>query len=65
MPQVAPARPTGFLLPPLTRTLPSLISCTGGTGTPYEDIINLAGGLNLPGQEFEGYKEVGDEAIPT
>ena len=36
---------------------------TGGTGTPAEDIITRAGGLNLAGQEFEGYKEIGDEAI--
>ena len=36
---------------------------TGGTGTPNEDIITRAGGLNLPGQEFEGFKEIGDEAI--
>jgi iron complex transport system substrate-binding protein len=36
---------------------------TGGTGTSYEDVINLAGGINLPSLEFEGNQQIGDEAI--
>ena len=36
---------------------------TGGTGTSNEDIINRAGGINLPSQEFEGFQEIGDEAV--
>ena len=33
---------------------------TGGTGTSYDDIINLAGGINLPSLEFDGHQQIGD-----
>ena len=36
---------------------------TGGTGTSNEDIINRAGGVNLPSQAFEGFQEIGIEGI--
>ena len=36
---------------------------TGGSGTSNEDIINRAGGVNLPGLAFEGFKEIGTEGI--
>ncbi len=36
---------------------------TGGTGTSYDDIINLAGGINLPSLEFDGHQQIGDKAI--
>jgi iron complex transport system substrate-binding protein len=36
---------------------------TGGTGTSNEDTITLAGGTNLPSREFEGFQEIGDEAV--
>ena len=36
---------------------------TGGSTTSNEDIINRAGGVNLPGLEFEGFQEIGVEGI--
>jgi len=36
---------------------------TGGSGTTNEDIISKAGGLNLPSREFEGFQEIGAEAV--
>ena len=36
---------------------------TGGTGTSNEDIINRAGGVNLPGLDFEGFQEIGIEGL--
>ena len=36
---------------------------TGGSGTSNEDIINRAGGVNLPGRAFEGFQEIGIEGI--
>ena len=36
---------------------------TGGIGTSNEDIINRAGGVNLPGRAFEGWQEIGTEGI--
>ena len=36
---------------------------TGGTGTSNDDTINRAGGVNLPSLAFEGWEEIGIEAI--
>ena len=36
---------------------------TGGSGTSNEDMINRAGGVNLPGLAFEGFQEIGTEGI--
>ena len=36
---------------------------TGGSETSNEDIINRAGGVNLPGRAFEGFQEIGVEGI--
>lgn len=36
---------------------------TGGSTTSNEDIINSAGGINLPSLEFEGFQEIGVEGI--
>ena len=36
---------------------------TGGSTTSNEDIINRAGGVNLPGRAFEGFQEIGIEGI--
>ena len=36
---------------------------TGGSTTPNEDIINRAGGVNLPGLAFERFQEIGVEGI--
>ena len=36
---------------------------TGGSETSNEDIINGAGGINLPGLAFEGFQEIGIEGI--
>ena len=36
---------------------------TGGSETSNEDIINGAGGINLPGRAFEGFQEIGIEGI--
>ena len=36
---------------------------TGGSGTSNEDIINRAGGINLPGRAFEEFQEIGIEGI--
>ena len=36
---------------------------TGGSGTSNDDIIDRAGGINLPAKVFDGFQEIGVEGI--